>query len=368
MIIKSIIVSLLHVKQKIAILFHFYKNKKEYVEQESFYPEKEQKTKKQITKDFISHILKYGEIDETYFVLGIDVAGVNYDDYISYNQYMLRRDKLNLTQPVNYVCLLRNKSIFSALGAYWNFPVVHDVAKYNRGLLLDTKYNTIEALFKEHNHLFVKPIDAKKGEGIYAIDIFDNRIIVNGEEKDMNRVLSLVYDLSNKYELVFQDKIVQHPVLSNLHENSVNTLRIVTINHLHSSNSDDVVFVGSELRVGTGGRHTDNISAGGIKIGVKDDGGLYKFGFYRKPYGTKTTFHPDTNVVFEDYKLPFYHESISLCKEFHSKLKEIHIIGWDIALTVNGPVVIEGNDSCGTDFQVLYGPMKDFYAKYLPQI
>ena len=135
---------------------------------------------------------------------------------------------------------------------------------------------------------------------------------------------------------------------------------------MHSSNPEDVVLVGSELRVGCGGNHTDNVSAGGLKIGVKKDGTLTKFGFYDKEHGTKTTVHPDSRMVFEGYIVPFYNESIQVCKEFHSKLRGIHLIGWDIAITEEGPLFVEGNESCGTDFQVMFGPMKDFYDKYLP--
>ena len=364
--IKVIVSRLFACHARFRLLWIFFKNKSHYIDDVSFYPEKEHKTKREITKDFLSHIIKYGEIDGSYFALGIDVKGVNYDDYISYGQYMKRRDKLNLTQPVNYVCLLRNKSLFSAIGSYWGFPVVKDIARYRNGNLLDTNlYATLEELVEDRIHIFIKPIDAKKGEGIMSIDRMGTDCVVNGKEVDINNLVKSIKDFSFEHELIIQDKVVQHPSISDLHKESINTLRVVTINHLHSSLPNDVVYVGAELRVGCGNSHTDNISAGGIKIGVDDNGLLQKYGFYRKPYGTKTTIHPDSKIVFENYRIPFFVEALNMCKSFHAKLKEIHIIGWDVAITENGPLFIEGNDSCGTDFQVMNGPMKEFYAKYL---
>ena len=365
-LIRAFVYRILAIYKRIRLVGVFIRHKSRYINEESFYPEKEHKTRREITKDFLSHIIKYGEIDDSYFALGIDVKGVNYDDYFSYGQYMSRRDKLNLTQPVNYVCLLRNKSLFADLGSFWGFPVVRDVAKYTKGVLMDTSYVSLEELFGDRKHVFVKPIDAKKGEGVYSIDEEGSDFVVNGNPKTQTELIGLMRELSNEHELIIQDKVVQHQAISVLHKESVNTLRVVTINHLHSSSPNDVVYVGAELRVGCGKNRTDNISAGGIKIGVNEDGKLQKFGFYRKPHGTKATLHPDSKIVFENYAIPFFVETIGMCKSFHAKLKEIHLIGWDVAITENGPLFIEGNDSCGTDFQVMNGPMKEFYSKYLP--
>ena len=351
---------------RVAKTLYFLTHYKLYIEGESFYPEKERKSKCSIFVDFLCHVIKYGDLDDSYFVLGADVKGVNFDDYITYSQYMERRDRLNLVQPVNYVCLLRNKSLFSIVGEKWGFPVVGELARIVNGEIKDSQWNSILDLIHHHPHLFVKPINGQKGEGIIEIDVQDDVFYCNAERKSCQEVIAQINGLSRLNELIVQKKIVQHHLLSVLHKQSVNTLRVVTINNLHTSEPSDVVLVGSELRVGCGDNCTDNISAGGLKIGVKD-GCLDKYGFYGKHLGTKTMIHPDSNIIFEGYRLPYYDESIELCKSFHAKLKEIHLIAWDVAITEEGPVLIEGNDSCGTDFQVLYGPMKDFYNKYLPE-
>ena len=352
--------------KRIKLLLYFLLHYRKYIGEKSFYPEKEHKTKYEIFWDFIKHIIKYGEIDGSYYVLGIDVKGVNYDDYLTYTQFIDRICKLNRPQPLNYICLLRDKTLFAMIGKEWGMPVVSEVAHLSGGRITGLENSSIIDLILEHKHLFIKPVDGQKGEDIFSLDFKDGELFSNGKKISIDEFVNYIEQLSKQKDFIVQKKLRQHPLVSALHESSINTLRVVTINHTHSSNPNDVVLVGCELRVGCGDSFTDNISAGGIKIEVNNEGKLCKYGFYRAPFGTKTLQHPDSGIVFENYPLPFYSEIIDLCKSFHAKLKGIHLIGWDVAITDKGPVFIEGNDTCGTDFQVMRGPMKDYYNKYLP--
>lgn len=353
---------------RIRLLMHFIFNTKMYLNKKTYYPEKELKSYIEIFFDFVEYILRHGEIDISYYDLGLDVKGRSYKNYLSYNEYMIRRNRLNLTKPFNYVCLLRNKSLFSSIGKLWGFPVISDIAKMKDGKIIESHYENILSLLKENHHIFIKPIDSKRGEEIHEVDYIDNHIFLDKKLFEEEAFQSFMIHLSNEFELLIQNKIIQHSEVAAIYSNSVNTLRIVTINHKHSSQPNEIYIMGVELRLGANGNFTDNISAGGIKIGVNEDGKLCKYGFYNRKYGTKTTCHPDSKIVFEGYSIPYYKEAIQLCKEFHAKIKEVHLIGWDVAITENGPLVIEGNDDCGTDFQVLFGPMKSIYDKYLPNI
>ena len=42
-------------------------------------------------------------------------------------------------------------------------------------------------------------------------------------------------------------------------------------------------------------------------------------------------------------QIPFFKEAVEMAKELHSKLYRIHSVGWDIAITQEGPIFIEGN-------------------------
>lgn len=62
-------------------------------------------------------------------------------------------------------------------------------------------------------------------------------------------------------------------------------------------------------------------------------------------YGKKTDTHPDTNIKFEGFEIPYYKEAIKAVCTAHKLFYNINTIGWDIAITEEGPIFIEGNDN-----------------------
>ena len=50
--------------------------------------------------------------------------------------------------------------------------------------------------------------------------------------------------------------------------------------------------------------------------------------------------------MFAGYRLPYWNEVRELVKNVHAKLPDIKSIGWDVAITENGPILVEGNPSC----------------------
>ncbi len=68
--------------------------------------------------------------------------------------------------------------------------------------------------------------------------------------------------------------------------------------------------------------------------------------------------HPDSNFVFDGFKIPFYAECKQLALDLSLKYPN-KIMGWDIAITPNGPSIIEGNHNTNlTVSEVGYGGYK----------
>ena len=72
---------------------------------------------------------------------------------------------------------------------------------------------------------------------------------------------------------------------------------------------------------------------------------LKDIGFYKPPFGLKSDHHPDSGVYFSGFKIPMYKEAVELVVKAHKALYGIHSIGWDVAFTIDGPILIEGNDN-----------------------
>jgi len=69
--------------------------------------------------------------------------------------------------------------------------------------------------------------------------------------------------------------------------------------------------------------------------------------------------HPDTGTRIIDASLPYWQESVALVLRAHAAaFARFPFLGWDIALTPNGPLLLETNSGWGALFhQMLDGPL-----------
>ena len=70
----------------------------------------------------------------------------------------------------------------------------------------------------------------------------------------------------------------------------------------------------------------------------------------------------ETNIVVDGYQIPYWKEIKKMVNSAAKVNDNVNIIGWDIAISKDGPVIIEGNRGPGMDIiQMLYkrGVKKD---------
>lgn len=176
--------------------------------------------------------------------------------------------------------------------------------------------------------LFIKPAtDSCGGAGIV---ILENESLCKENFNESIKVL--------KGDIVIQRRVVQCDELSKLNESSVNTMRFMTL----LEKNGDVAVLSRSLRMGFAGNRLDNASSGGISIGINEDGKLKDFALSLD--GKRYYKHPNSGVIFKDYKLPNV-ELIDECvKKSALRVPAFRIIAWDIILDVNHiPLLIEAN-------------------------
>jgi hypothetical protein len=140
-----------------------------------------------------------------------------------------------------------------------------------------------------------------------------------------------------KYDLL-EEYVVQHPALMTLSPSGLNTVRIFT--QLHDSR---VEFLGARLRVSVNSP-VDNMAAGNIAAPIDIDSGVVNGpGVYSDITKPEVSVHPVTGIPIEGFSIPHW----ELVKEISRKAAlhntENRSIGWDIAITQEGPELIEGN-------------------------
>jgi hypothetical protein len=96
------------------------------------------------------------------------------------------------------------------------------------------------------------------------------------------------------------------------------------------------------------GKDVDNLNAGGFAAPVGLEDGVIRLPAADKN-GLQYEIHPYTGKAIVGFQLPFWQESLDMAR--HAALKEptVRYIGWDVAVTAAGPVLVEANTLPGHD-------------------
>lgn len=177
-----------------------------------------------------------------------------------------------------------------------------------------------------------------------AVTLID---IVDGVDRHNNKTLKEILSSYGNYFIV-QERIHNNEFISRLSPTSLNTFRIITY-----ILEGEIFCSPIALRLGVGNSVVDNCCAGGICIGVNNNGILFKVAH---SYGLSDyqpfEEHPTSHILFDSYYVGDVSIIKEKAKEMHSHVSSIGIIAWDMSIDCNNrPVVIEANLlEAGIDF------------------
>lgn len=335
--------------RKFKLIFEYIIYKK--YKRPSYYPEKERKSSLRITLENIRYILRYGN-QYYYLANGFDCKDVDQKEYSVVYDFVKTVKRLNrYGLNGDYTILLIDKSLFEIVCNHYGIESITTLGKYKKGVVekYDENCMNLRELLQERPHLFFKLVSSQKGQGCCSVDYIEGKYYLNDVETQYSTIEQTL-DSSEEGYLV-QIRLSQHKEVNRLYGHSINTLRIATVLY-----EEECVVLGSLLRCGANGMICDNCSQGGVVIGVDEGGWLYKYGFFWHG-GTKSDRHPNSGVIFSEFQVPYYEESLKLVKKAHTKaFSNIKTVGWDVAITPDGPVLIEGNTNySGPMFEMCMG-------------
>jgi len=149
------------------------------------------------------------------------------------------------------------------------------------------------------------------------------------------------HDFEFAPNMIYQPYLDQHSALSRLNSTSINTVRIDS-----TIVGDAVTQSAAVLRIGSRGSVVDNVTgAGGLCVKIDlETGRLAKHGFTALKHGGKIVEQaPDSNISLESVVVPHWEEVRDLVCRAGEACKPLVTLGWDVALTSDGPVLIEAN-------------------------
>jgi hypothetical protein len=183
----------------------------------------------------------------------------------------------------------------------------------------------LSAFLGRHQRVIAKPA---AGEGGAGIAIFDTAGIDDVAAWRAERI--------ERDQTLLEQVLTQHDDLNAVYPDSVNTVRMITYRDRHG----ELHVIASVLRIGNGAV-IDNFASGGMFTMLDDDGvALYpgvdkQSNIYHE--------HPISGTAIKGVRVPFYPEVVSMIAEAATRLPTVPYVGWDIAITPDGPALIEAN-------------------------
>lgn len=266
--------------------------------------------------DMMICILKYGVGYMDYHVFGFaEIHGKKRGTFMTMNDNLLISHRLNSKEY---------------------FPYFDDKVKFNENFkefigrdfidLRNTDSEGLKAFCSGKNGVFAKHINDFGGSGISHEK--------TAPDTDFNVLFERL--CANKQYLV-EDELIQNEQMNRLSPSSVNTIRIVTLYY-----NGEAHFMYALVRMSNGSACVDNICSGGMYTAVGADGVIHKPAFCDAT-GEYYSAHPYTKTVFDGFRIPMFKEAVEMCKKAACKFPQCAYIGWDAAVTDNGPVLVEGN-------------------------
>jgi len=183
----------------------------------------------------------------------------------------------------------------------------------------------LEEFARRHPVLIAKEPISREGHGVFRYDA-----------ADVTDWTAFHAELVAKGQMLVEEAIVQHPYLAGYCAGTVNTTRLV------SYFDGTKVHIVSRVQKFGRGAVSDQFTWGGFFSMLDRHGKAVGRGHSGKN-NTFYSVHPDSGLSIVDFQVPLWDEAVALIDRAARVVPEVPYVGWDVAITENGPVLIEGN-------------------------
>jgi len=198
----------------------------------------------------------------------------------------------------------------------------------------------LEEFIRKHSSFIAKPNRLNSGRGVELVD--------TQSFPDTETLLSY---LRKNQTVLLEERIMNHVSLAKYSDRSLNTMRIVSVR-----TEDGVKLICAFLKFNTKGGIVDNLSAGGYACPIDIQTGNLVRGMTGIKELTNIFLprHPK-GFLFEGESIPFWSETVDMVIKAMDALNEAFYVAWDVAVTDDGPVIVEGNNNPGHIIQAISG-------------
>jgi len=214
---------------------------------------------------------------------------------------------------------------------------------------------------------FFKPSNGSHGHGTFSLRVEGATLHWSGRSGSFDAFFQHCQAaLQFTRALIVQPKMVNHQTIRNITQaRGLSTVRIVTVRK-----GSEIKVIGSCLRIIVGDSETDNFTHGssGNLVGAIDSDTGELIGVRGSlsrtwPKMTDVLAHPRTGKTIVGVRLPYWQEVVDLVTAAHHSIDSLYTVGWDVAITDNGPVIVEAN--WRYDIDILQVAYKKGYRKVI---
>ncbi len=265
--------------------------------------------------------------------------GAGYSDYDLYEMYNLtdaERDTY-ITRGRNNDLVLRynNKEYFHCIEIKKEFNTLFNKFLKRDWIDVDTSSKEdVMAFIEKHERFMFKPNDGQCGHGIEKMN--------RNDFSDNEDLYSYLYGKNCELE----ELVIQNEEVAKIYPGSINTARVVTI--LKDGVAHVVI---AYVRIGNGS-FVDNFNSGGMTAPIDVETGIVKDRAIDKKKNLYEV-HPMTGYIIKGFQFPQWEEAMAMVKEAATVVPQMGYVGWDVAFSDHGPLLIEGNEYPGHDIYQL---------------
>lgn len=270
--------------------------------------------------------------------------------------------RYSVCQDPRFNILIDDKIIFHDLMTQYGLPVPIRYFTFRGGefrqgadLITDIEVDSILKSISDER-IFVKRFTGGAASGVSIFTKKEKGVYVDKDGDIVNAAM-----IRKKYanqDFFFEKQIIQEPVLSQFNPDTVNTIRVLTYKNK---------VISATVRFGSKGEYVDNVSANGVAVSLDiETGVLGDYGM--KMYSTIEHFyeHPTSHLKFLNTKVTQWFEVKRLVEKTLKYMPYYKSVGFDVATTENGPVILEISNGAGINLSQTgkeYGLAKYFLNK-----
>jgi hypothetical protein len=229
----------------------------------------------------------------------------------------------------------QTQAVVDVSRTFGRLPVLRDVASIRRFLTQEARYP-----------LFAKPAFGSLSVGSALIEEVnpdgETLRLGNGRTVPLQAFAQEILKFHGQSGFLFQSAVRQHPALTAIAGPALGTIRVVTVTE--EASQPRVLYV--LWKIPSSAAMSDNFWQSGSMLANVDLDTGEVLGC-RQGTGLETTQvenHPVSGKPITGTCLPFWSEVKALAEQAHAVFPNAGVMGWDIGLSEDGPVIVEGNN------------------------